>query len=88
MGDARGDCAAAASHGAHVGYRSSQPAAKEIHFPHSLGLLDSAFTYYTGWIARSLPLPTAAVVVVCAMGQRPQRDHREGRREHQPEAPL
>ena len=24
---------------------------KEIHFPHSIGLLYSAFTYYTGFVA-------------------------------------
>ena len=39
-----------------VGDRPRQPARrsiKEIHFPHSLGLLYSAFTYYTGFKVNS-----------------------------------
>ena len=39
-----------------AGARARQPArdaCKEIHFPHSLGLLYSAFTYYTGFKVNS-----------------------------------
>ena len=32
-----------------IGKRHELDIVKEIHFPHSLGLLYSAFTYYTGW---------------------------------------
>ena len=32
---------------------TSSQIAKEIHFPHSLGLLYSAFTYYTGFKVNS-----------------------------------
>jgi carbamoyltransferase len=36
-----------------IGRRSSLEVVKEIHFPHSLGLLYSAFTYYTGFKVNS-----------------------------------
>ena len=36
-----------------IGYGSDLQVVKEIHFPHSLGLLYSAFTYYTGFKVNS-----------------------------------
>lgn len=36
-----------------IGYGNSLEVVKEIHFPHSLGLLYSAFTYYTGFKVNS-----------------------------------
>ena len=36
-----------------IGKNNSLRILKEIHFPHSLGLLYSAFTYYTGFKVNS-----------------------------------
>src|ERR1051325_9028964 len=41
-----------------VGSGNTMSLNQEIHFPHSLGLLYSAFTYYTGFSDIVLPLPT------------------------------
>ena len=36
-----------------MGYEGNISIEQEIHFPHSLGLLYSAFTYYTGFKVNS-----------------------------------
>ena len=36
-----------------IGHGNELEMAREIHFPHSLGLLYSAFTYYTGFKVNS-----------------------------------
>ena len=40
-----------------IGKKNSLKIIKEIHFPHSLGLLYSAFTYYIGCLLYTSPSP-------------------------------
>ena len=47
-----------------IGRGNQLEVVKEIHFPHSLGLLYSAFTYYTGTASRSRTTPASRSIRV------------------------